>query len=114
MKETAIRPCEVTRVLTGDATYDEARNLVTALVNERMALRTYLYRMFAAVDAADGEIMRLLAGRTDAWDLADQIDTAKAAYSDYLSQWPNALPAIEAIEASEAARTNGSTSDGAT
>lgn len=101
---TATTPTPIARVLTGDATYDEARALVTHLVNERMALRTYLYRTFSAVDAADAEIMRLLVGRTDAWDLTDQIDKAKEAYGNYLTEWPDALPAIEAIEASEARR----------
>lgn len=94
----------VSRVLSGSATYDDARSLVVDLVNERLALRTYLYRMFAAVDLADAEIMRLLAGRTDAWELVDQIEKARQSYADYLTGWPDALPAIEAIEASETHR----------
>ena len=94
----------VARVLTGSASYDEAQDVVVKLSNERMALRTYLYRMFAAIDDADERLMRLLAGRKDAWGLIDQIEDAKQAYTDYLDGWPAALAAMEVIEHSESVR----------
>ena len=89
-------------VLKGEASYDEAQDIVVKLANERMALRTYLYRMFAAIDDADERLMRLLAGRKDAWGLIDRIDDAKRAYADYLTEWPAAMSAMEVIEHSEA------------
>lgn len=94
----------VARVLTGSASYAEAQDVVVKLANERMALRTYLYRMFAAIDDADERLMRLLAGRKDAWGLIDQIEEAKQAYTDYLDGWPAAMSAMEVIEYSESVR----------
>lgn len=68
-----------------------------ALVNERVALRAAVWRMWDALLTIEEQAMTLLHGRTDAWPLIDAIEKAQAAYGYLAEQYPEPYQDDEAM-----------------